>query len=350
MLSLLGALAALLLFALAPGTAAATATFIDLPFINAWDVSDDGGTVVGASSQALLWTPTVGVVPLGALPGDSSSAARAVSGDGARAVGRSGGSPEEAFEWTQAGSTAGLGGAPSAAYGISPDASVVVGQAAGLPVSWNGGAGPQPLPGTDGGLALDATNAGAKIVGQAWVSPGYEAALWEGTVLIELENLGGGSAARSISADGTTIGGCVAPFGSGARHSAALWTDSGLQTLGTLPGTFEADVWDVSGDGSVAVGFSGVSIFQGKRAFIWDASNGMRDLKEVLESRYGLDLSGWTLEQANGISADGLVIAGNGIDPDGRLSAWVAVIPEPATGSLMAVGLVGLAAWRRRQT
>ena len=33
----------------------------------------------------------------------------------------------------------------------------------------------------------------------------------------------------------------------------------------------------------------------GTEAFIWDSVNGMRSLKEVLITEYGLDLSGWTL-------------------------------------------------------
>jgi hypothetical protein len=83
-------------------------------------------------------------------------------------------------------------------------------------------------------------------------------------------------------------------------------------------------------------------------AFIWDADNGMRSLQDVLTGDFGLDLTGWTLEKARGISDDGTVIVGWGSGPNGR-EAWRAVIPEPSTLVLAAFGLLSLAVcgWRR---
>jgi hypothetical protein len=144
-----------------------------------------------------------------------------------------------------------------------------------------------------------------------------------------LANLGGGSAARAIASDGRTIVGRVAPFGSGVRHLAALWRDGDLITLGTIPGTYQSDAWDVSGDGSVVVGFAGVSLFQGKRAVIWDELSGMRDIKQELEDVHGLDLGEWSLEVATGISRDGTIIVGNGNPSLGRIGSWIAVLPRP---------------------
>ena len=57
-------------------------------------------------------------------------------------------------------------------------------------------------------------------------------------------------------------------------------------------------------------------------AFIWDAQNQMRDLRDVLVNDFSLDLTGWTLTQATGISDDGLTIAGEGINPGGDTEAW----------------------------
>jgi hypothetical protein len=187
----------------------------------------------------------------------------------------------------------------------------------------------EPLPGTTGGGALDATPDGSQIVGWAWVSPGFEAVEWTGGGMTVLANLGGGSAARAIASDGRTIVGQVAAFGSGARHLAALWRDGDLTTLGTIPGTYQSDAWDVSGDGSVIVGFAGVSLFQGKRAVIWDESSGMRDIKQELEDVHGLDLGEWSLEVATGISRDGTIIVGNGFPSVGRRGSWIAVLPRP---------------------
>jgi hypothetical protein len=49
-------------------------------------------------------------------------------------------------------------------------------------------------------------------------------------------------------------------------------------------------------------------------AFLWDAANGLRSLKTVLTTQFGLDLTGWRLTEATGISDDGKVIVGTGPD------------------------------------
>jgi hypothetical protein len=85
-------------------------------------------------------------------------------------------------------------------------------------------------------------------------------------------------------------------------------------------------------------------------AFIWDAQHGMRNLQSVLEADYGMDLTGWQLTSAVDISDDGLVIAGNGINPLGQSEGWVVrleAIPEPATLVLFVVGACGVVMWRR---
>ena len=76
----------------------------------------------------------------------------------------------------------------------------------------------------------------------------------------------------------------------------------------------------------------------GRVAFIWDSVHGMRDLRDVLVSDFGLDLTGWTLRSANDISADGTVIVGTGINPDGNPEAYRAVVPEPTSLTLLAFG------------
>ena len=78
-------------------------------------------------------------------------------------------------------------------------------------------------------------------------------------------------------------------------------------------GGFEAQ--GVSGDGSVVVGVDSGSP---NEAFIWDATNGMRNLRDVLINDFSLDLTGWLLLQASGISPDGLSIVGTAINPSGQ--------------------------------
>jgi hypothetical protein len=56
------------------------------------------------------------------------------------------------------------------------------------------------------------------------------------------------------------------------------------------------------------------------------------------------------LTSAVDISDDGLVIAGNGINPLGQSEGWVVrleAIPEPATFVLFVVGACGIVMWRR---
>ena len=52
---------------------------------------------------------------------------------------------------------------------------------------------------------------------------------------------------------------------------------------------------------------------------------------EVLTKDFGLNLAGWTLRQATGISQDGLVIVGYGINPEGRTEGWIADLSPALT-------------------
>jgi uncharacterized membrane protein len=96
--------------------------------------------------------------------------------------------------------------------------------------------------------------------------------------------------------------------------------------LDDLPGGETASwAYDVSGDGSIMVGDSDDG---SPTAFIWDDGNGMRNLKDVLETDYGLDLTDWQLQRATGISDDGNTIVGTGINPEGVEEAWLFAVNE----------------------
>lgn len=121
--------------------------------------------------------------------------------------------------------------------------------------------------------------------------------------------------------------------------------------LGDLPGgSFGSVATGVSADGSVVVGQSQSA--SGFEVFVWDSTNGMRELDQVLTNQ-GIDLTGWTLWSAEGVSHDGLTIVGYGTNPSNAFEAWIAVIPEPSTALLLASGLgalaVGRSATRRRE-
>ena len=92
--------------------------------------------------------------------------------------------------------------------------------------------------------------------------------------------------------------------------------------LGDLPGgAFTSDAHSVSADGSVVVGESNSA--NGNAAFIWDDANGMVSIQSLLTGS-GVDLTGWILSSALGISSDGLTIVGLGKNPQGNTEAWIA--------------------------
>jgi len=228
-----------------------------------------------------------------------------------------GGVGQEAFRWVEGVGMVGLGDLPGGAFqslanGISADGNIVVGN------------------GTS--------------------ASGWEAFKWTDSAgPVGLGDLAGGSFAsfaNDISADGTVI------VGSGTDDSgtvASRWTQSGIEFLGNALGESVASA--VSGDGSAIVGGLGQIGISG--AFIWDETNGMRVLQDVLTQDYGLDLTGWSLRRAQGISDDGLTIVGAGLNPTGDFEGWVvnlgSPVPLPATVWLFASGLLGLVGIARRK-
>lgn len=110
--------------------------------------------------------------------------------------------------------------------------------------------------------------------------------------------------------------------------------------LNDLPeGSFQSYAIAVSTDGSTIVGYGKSA--SGQEAFIWDSTNGMRSLQEVLTS-YGVDLTGWTLTNAHGISHDGKFVVGTGRNPDGKLEAWIAEIAPPWGATISGLGTAPL--------
>ena len=88
----------------------------------------------------------------------------------------------------------------------------------------------------------------------------------------------------------------------------------------------------------------------GDEAFLWTSAGGMQNLGELLLSGGATGLTGWRLNIANAVSADGRTIVGYGTNPAGNQEAWAATIPEPNTLTLVTLASFALLAhWGRRR-
>jgi probable HAF family extracellular repeat protein len=332
-------------------------------FSEAFGVSGDGSTIVGRSdstlgSEAFVWTEGSGIVGLGDLAGGAfNSGAIAASQDGSVIVGyATSESGNENFRWTDTTNMVGLGTAPfTFTGGVSNDGSVVVGTFADS-LSFEAFRWLQPtervgletLPGNSQSFGEAVSGDGSIVVGRG----GSEAFRW--TQASGMMGLGDFqtapatviSEAYGMSTDGVYIVG-------GARNdddedepfrwdAATEMTDLGCPAE---IGAFRAGA-DVSEGGSFVVG-PPRGATDNARAFIWDDESGCRLLKDALSVEFGLDLSGWTLVAATGISDDGRTIVGYGENPLGQTEAWMAVIgpvsqPVPALGMLLRLALGSL--------
>lgn len=199
-------------------------------------------------------------------------------------------------------------------YGISADGSTVVGNShSSLGVEafvWTRQTGMTRMPSSELGIpntAWDASADGSVIVGAMSTDDGLRAFRWskaDGYQLIGTELAGPNSNANaySVSDDGAVIAGDV--VSSTGLYEGFVWTASGTQLLGDLPGGgVHAEVRAISADGSTIVGTS--ESLQGKEAFRWTRDDGMQGLGELPGNGFG----------SNGaaVSANGEVIAASSL-------------------------------------
>lgn len=314
-------------------------------------VSADGSVVVGESVtgsgwRAFRWTRSAGVQALGPLnAGDAFSRADGVSRNGSVVVGASGFAPSvyecTAVFWSGPGAALPLGsfaggGTPSLAHDVSADGGTIVGEAGanpGGPRAFRaptsiGATGLGTLPGGDPdySCANGVSDNGLVIVGRARdASFTTHAMRWTaGLGMVSLGHLNSAgfldSRAYGCSGDGgIVVGESTSDLG---PQEAFVWrAASGMEGLGDLPGgPFRSVALAVAGTGETVVGWSETA--SGSRAFVWDQSEGMRDLNEVVSTWPGF--AGWTLTRATGVSDDGRVIVGVGINPLGQTEGWFA--------------------------
>lgn len=369
--------------------AARAATFysIEDPTLSTYAsaVSDDGSTVVGYLRDggrnprgAFRWRVDTGIQMLGpAESGSANTGATDVSEDGSVVVGFTEQvDGVDAFVWNAIGGlrtlTASAGVRDTIATAISADGSTIVGRQFeplssfpdGLVWDRSGRLNVLHDPRGEflGTFATDVSSDGSIVVGGASVgtifpSDSRRMFLWDAVAgFRELGGLPGepvGGQANAISYDGTIVVGSslireTPPSSRPTRDVPFIFSAAG--GMSALPWDFQnfGRAEDVSRDGSVVVGTYGIpGPFSFNLAMIWDREHGLRTVDTMLRS-VGIELAGWRLEQATGVSGDGTVLAGVGINPNGKQVAWVAVIPEPTTAVLLAVGLGVLGRYSRR--
>jgi probable HAF family extracellular repeat protein len=291
---------------------------------SAWDVSYDGSVIVGTAgsrSRAFRWTAATGFINLPDPPsGGFLLEARGVSGNGRVVVGSlSSVAGREVYRWTADDGFENLGSLAdenvhAVAEGVSHDGSVVVGHSLselGIePFRWTAATGMVGLGKLDAGVyssgAFDVSDNGSVIVGYSYL---------------------------------------------GRALHAFRWTEvSGMVDLGDLPGgTDESLARSVSRNGHTIVGLATTD--HGYEAFVWRSRWGMRSIRTILTDDYGIDLDGWSLREAWGVSANGTVIVGTGTDPQGFYQGWRVTlpIPEPAAMTLAVMSALMIISLRRRR-
>ena len=328
---------------------------------SAYDVSADGSTVVGAGrvaegTEALRWRPGSSVESLGELSGGPHfSWAWGASADGSRAVGSSAiDGSGRAVLWDEQGRLHALESLIedgwTQAFGISDDGTVIVGRAdshvGDQAVLWTDEGGVRSL-GTPTDYP-DTKSTAYGVSGDGTVAVGAldsrkRAFIWdEANGMRTIGAPGIWSGAEATSYDGSTVVGWL-DTGYDLLTDAFIWDAAqGMRNIGDRAGPLRfVRAWDVSADGSVVVG-RGISATGGE-AVVWTEENGVQSLR-VLFSVAGLDMTGWELQDAAGISADGRTIVGEArYWSDGWTSGvFVAVIPEPTAALLLALGLCAL--------
>lgn len=125
---------------------------------------------------------------------------------------------------------------------------------------------------------------------------------------------------KALDADGTRLVG-RSYDGQAAACSVGGGNPPNIE-LPPIPGTspLSSIASDVSASGQVIVGRA--TLPEGDVAVWWVEDVGAGRLRERLGPP-----AGWMLTEAVAISRDGRVVAGNGIDSDGRPEAWIAFLP-----------------------
>lgn len=332
--------------------AIAQATFQPIGPVSSTSCITNGGTLAIGSNNGVpfRWSLSSGREILPLPSGVSSLDVVDASDDGAAILGTSGGGLGSAFRtflWNDANGWSEIGNGNIRGRSISGNGLVIGGNAGSMPFRWIAGAGVQtldfPISDVLESYITSMSFDGSMMIGSARSLPLTAGFRWQSTTGYELLPAGTafgyayGPNYLACSSDGSVAAG----YGTTALGS--TWTYTWSQgTTATTPWTINPYlrnyILDLSADGQTSVGYwkDGVPGAQGsERAVLFRDGEGVVDLNTLLPT-LGIDLSGWTLEQATRISPDGLTIMGFGrheVSP-GQFeyqAGWIATIPTPQT-------------------
>ncbi len=310
-------------------------------------VSADGNTVIAGNPGfgPYLWTPSSSSGLLFADPLlPSSGVAYGVSANGSVIAGGQGSSVGACTYASQFGITAAARGSvwngttptalpngvflSSTAVGTSSDGTLVVGfgrtvNPQTLPFVWSSGGGMTALAAPGNCCAYGGT--ATAVVGEC---DGAGMRWNPQTPLAQPVSLpiSDPSSARAISADGSTIVG-IRRVGVSSNFVGVRVIGTGVTDLSPIAGNVTAIATAVSADGGTIVGFSRTGgVGSASTATMWSGALAPVSVKRVLQAAC-VDATGWSLEMAYGISADGKTIVGWGTDPNATTSAFRARLP-----------------------
>jgi hypothetical protein len=136
----------------------------------------------------------------------------------------------------------------------------------------------------------------------------------------------------SISDDGRSVLGTVSNLSPGCNRSNVVYHETkGLTEIScadgfNVAGSYDFQAISLSGDGTKVIGYNQTT------SYIWDETNGVRDLKNIL-TQNGVNVGNWPTLRVSDISEDGLKITGWATNTNGKGKAFLMeVIPECNVG------------------
>ncbi len=326
------------------GAGWASFSFRPIPAGNAVDVSSNGRVVL---SELGIWTAERGYEPLPPIPpGAQWRRGLRISGDGTTIAGDiNWGTHSQPAVWRYSNGAfieERLGqplGFQNTAWAVNHDGSVVAGRLNTRGFEYRDG---RLIDHPEVNSIFAVSGNGDIMVGRTSAWAIHRFVRGQGWTHLPRPQPGSGWYIEDMTPDGLMfVGSMITSIGNNIPYR---WTVArGFEYIEGGPGLVGITALGVSDDGSVIVGLAGWGTAV-DRAAVWTEGTGWRRLSDILRGG-GVDLTGWTLDWANSVSADGRTVVGYG-RLNGVQQGFVATIPAPATGAAL---LLGLRAWRRRR-